>query len=463
MGRTGLFSYIVNKFSQVLSVLYSPEPVRSPLVPIVTDYLSIDSNYIIWQEIFPKGASLPNTDNIETILDDIVKKFEKLVFQVKPVRGLFISLDGTAPCAKPRNAPSAPAPAGTTKEMISPGTTLMKLFLDRLICKIRTLKATKGSEWENLDVIISPSTIPGEGEQKIAQHIHLQLASIEGYESLNHAIYSHDGDIFLLALGIPVNNLNIIGEGLIYTKDLSAIDVGQLRSELCSKLQSSTTHNWAVCVIVFGNDFLPYHLKFNEANMQLVIDIHKRMEQNATHWPIISPEGIIQFVNFQEFLREIESVSEKSRLESAYKTAQEKQNPTKKGRGSKYKAVPDFAELRKVFYELRFNLDRNSPSFEQDVTNICIRYFETIYWIARYDSIEGCPSWTHSYAYKSAPLLSDLNKIKESDFTKPYDDSPPLVDVPRFEAAEGIVLSDLSTTDKELMIAAITNGELIYL
>ena len=108
---------------------------------------------------------------------------------------------------------------------IFPGTDFMKhlsSFLDYYVS--RTLQ-TRAS-CENLNVIVSDSDIPGEGEHKIMAFIR-SLRTSPGYNNKErHCIYGLDADLILLSLSLHDTNIIQLRELISFISYMKNENVG---------------------------------------------------------------------------------------------------------------------------------------------------------------------------------------------------------------------------------------------
>ena len=66
----------------------------------------------------------------------------------------------------------------------------------------------------------------------------------------------------------------------------------------------------------------------------------------------------------------------------------------------------------KRYYQEIFNIEE-----EQNIKEICINYFEGLYWNMKY-YFENCKSWSWYYKYSNSPTLKDLQKYLEININK---------------------------------------------
>ena len=66
--------------------------------------------------------------------------------------------------------------------------------------------------WRELTVYFSPSTVPGEGEHKIMDHIRNEKNKEKISYNFSHCIYGNDSDLLLLALMTHLPNILVLRE-----------------------------------------------------------------------------------------------------------------------------------------------------------------------------------------------------------------------------------------------------------
>jgi 5'-3' exoribonuclease 2 len=185
----------------------------------------------------------PPPKDEEEMMMAIFKYTDRVVNMVRPRKLLMIAIDGVAPRAKMnqqrsrrfRSAQEAkekeedkaellkmlksqggPIENPTIKKAwdsneITPGTP----FMDILAASLRywiAYKLNTDPAWAKMKVIISDSTVPGEGEHKIMNFIRSQRSSPEHDPNTRHVIYGLDADLIMLGLGTHEPHFRVLRE-----------------------------------------------------------------------------------------------------------------------------------------------------------------------------------------------------------------------------------------------------------
>ncbi|KAI4276322.1 MAG: hypothetical protein L6R38_005689, partial [Xanthoria sp. 2 TBL-2021] len=194
----------------------------------------------------------PPPANEEEMMLAVFEYTDRVVNMVRPRKLLLIAVDGVAPRAKMnqqrsrrfRSAQEAKEKdddkeeflkmlksknGGVLKEdsaatiqektwdsnVITPGTP----FMDILAASLRywcAYKVNTDPAWENMKVIISDATAPGEGEHKIMEFIRSQRSSPEHDPNTRHVIYGLDADLIMLGLATHEPHFRVLREDVFF-------------------------------------------------------------------------------------------------------------------------------------------------------------------------------------------------------------------------------------------------------
>lgn len=205
------------------------------------DNLYLDMNGIVHPCSHPEDRPPPKDE--EEMMMEIFKYTDRVVNMVRPRKLLMIAIDGVAPRAKMnqqrsrrfRSAQEAKEKEEDKAELlkmlksqggtienptvkkawdsneITPGTP----FMDILAASLRywiAYKLNTDPAWAKMKVIISDSTVPGEGEHKIMNFIRSQRSSPEHDPNTRHVIYGLDADLIMLGLGTHEPHFRVLRE-----------------------------------------------------------------------------------------------------------------------------------------------------------------------------------------------------------------------------------------------------------
>jgi 5'-3' exoribonuclease 2 len=257
MGVPALFRWLSQKYPKIISPVIEDHPteVEGEKIPIDArkpnpngeefDNLYLDMNGIVHPCSHPEDRPPPETE--EDMMLAVFEYTERVVNMVRPRKLLMIAVDGVAPRAKmnqqrsrrfraaqeaaekdrdkeefykmlraqgkePEGGDSDGKPKKTwDSNAITPGTP----FMDILAASLRywcSYKLNTDPAWENLKVIISDATVPGEGEHKIMQFVRSQRSSPQHDPNTRHVMYGLDADLIMLGLATHEPHFRILRE-----------------------------------------------------------------------------------------------------------------------------------------------------------------------------------------------------------------------------------------------------------
>ncbi|RKF77433.1 5'-3' exoribonuclease 2 [Golovinomyces cichoracearum] len=253
MGVPALFRWLSQKYPKIVSPVIEEKPreIDGQIIPIDArganpndeefDNLYLDMNGIVHPCSHPEDGPAPK--NEEEMMMAIFKYTDRVVNMVRPRKLLMIAIDGVAPRAKMnqqrsrrfRSAQEAKEKAEDKAEFlkmlksqgsgpedtdlkkvwdsneITPGTP----FMDILAASLRywiSYKLNTDLAWSKIKVIISDSTVPGEGEHKIMEFIRSQRSSPEHNPNTKHVMYGLDADLIMLGLGTHEPHFRVLRE-----------------------------------------------------------------------------------------------------------------------------------------------------------------------------------------------------------------------------------------------------------
>ncbi|RFU34525.1 hypothetical protein B7463_g1821, partial [Scytalidium lignicola] len=253
MGVPALFRWLSQKYPKIVSPVIEEQPreIDGHIVPVDTrgpnpnneefDNLYLDMNGIVHPCSHPEDRPPPKDE--KEMMTEIFKYTDRVVNMVRPRKLLMIAIDGVAPRAKMnqqrsrrfRSAQEAKDKAQDKAELlkmlklqgdtieeetekkawdsneITPGTPFMDILASSLRYWI-SYKLNTDPAWAKLKVIISDSTVPGEGEHKIMEFIRSQRTSPYHDPNTRHVIYGLDADLIMLGLGTHEPHFRVLRE-----------------------------------------------------------------------------------------------------------------------------------------------------------------------------------------------------------------------------------------------------------
>lgn len=205
----GIYQWVCDRYPAILSGIVGFECENS-----ATDGLYIDANCIV-ENICTRYIPL-----ISDVIEKLTKFIDNLVTNVvHPTKVVYIALDGVSPCArlnylrstcylneKDRLAASKKDPYGGVHFFdtinLLPGTDFtyqiskkaLKIFVDRM--------ANTAPAWQNLEIILSTSEVPGEATHKLISYVRHHKAMNELPANYRHGFYSTNESMIFSCLSI---------------------------------------------------------------------------------------------------------------------------------------------------------------------------------------------------------------------------------------------------------------------
>jgi 5'-3' exonuclease len=340
--------------------------VRAKLQP---DILAIDFNCLIHNYM----------DDARPI-ESVVEALLKLLDETCQPKLLYIAMDGLVPYGKivQQRYRRFRIPEGTPvfdRNQISPGTPYMK-ELDQAI-RARLPQA-----------IVSSTDLSGEGEHKLFEWI----KTLPDSQRKNVIVYGLDADLILLSLSQTTlcPQLWLLRENQSFQSKIEGFSVLSVHS-LSALLPIPAEQYVALCVLCFGNDFMPAIGMFSlrEGGHERAIECYLQ----AGSPDILTPAGRQVFMRMAA-TQEMKFYQEKVRS---------RDNPAEKA------IVSGDAK----HFEARYNLHLLDGI--GDTQYLVGAFWKTFHWTLHYFCKNECMDWNWVYPYAEAPLISQLIRYEETN------------------------------------------------
>jgi 5'-3' exonuclease len=470
MGVPILFSWLNQKHPNCIR----KEP------PKHVDILYIDLNALIHNCYNSNLGSM--TDICHDMVQRLKNAVDNIVQKTKPKKILYIAVDGVAPAAKLAHQRSRRYKSACEKQKvlndekleditedtelsldekfiteeellenkikiltsdktvfdsnaITPGTELME-FLHRGIINLLMYNLSTDINYKHLKALYSSYLVPGEGEQKI-------MSFLRRYHPLHpndtHLLYSPDGDIIFLGVGLYDVDLYIMREDTYNNKNKKAvcnlcskmghldyqcdkpefliytyIDVPEFRSTLIKTFsfmikskydKRRMLTDWVLACFLIGNDFLPglpcLDIKISSIE-SLTNILCRNFLLNEDY--ITTDDKMINFNVLENFFISL------SKLEDSYYIV--KTRMLNKFCDTGREEIP----LQTRQGKMKYYSSKLYANNQNDIDNISIEYITGMIWTYNY-YINGRTNWEWVYPYHFAPFACDLAKVVRAKYS----------------------------------------------
>lgn len=417
MGIPGLFRYLKPTLRKDTLQEYPPNEVNN---------LFLDFNGIIHgqrENTFKYGGTE------KEMYRNILIYVEHMVELIKPDQLLYIAVDGVCPRAKMQQQrrrryksqqDRVMAPKKDEKDIqfwdsnaITPGTQFMS-NLDKELYFSTYLKELS----RTIKVIISNSSVQGEGEQKIFKYLR-QLSDTD--EDSVHVIHGLDADLIMLSMIQHPQKIYLYREDT-EKKTHNFLSIRNLYETIQINHPNISTQEYIVLAFLMGNDFLPKHYALNlRQNALDTVLMEFDYILNKSNDNLVK-NGKINKAILLLLLKRLSTQENKLVKERAdymvYKNATRHGNSPQE----RFDYWPDYhrdMEVEINFGEMGWR-DRyyNIIGCETNIQDMCKQYVNGLAWNLRYytakDPTHDCDQGWY-YPYIHAPLLNDIVSYLENN------------------------------------------------
>ena len=449
MGIPLYFRYLIKNYDNIISQ-------NNKFTTSTNLYLDLNCaiHYCCREVLEENPYSKQKHNSIEhKMILNVIKYIKLLVNYSQPQKLLFIAIDGPAPKAKmvqqrQRRFKKFYEQDKTQQlknkhkiveekvdiwdtNAITPGTQ----FMDKLA---KTLKQNLETDkvFQHLQIIISDSNIPGEGEHKLLHHLRENTEK----EDIN-VIYGLDADLIMLCMSSKKDKILLLRETVEFNNTIHIngykflyLQIDNLKYNLTNEIllrmdrhnmsneeRSNILDDYIFFSFLLGNDFIPHtpSLSIKNDGIDLILDIYARYyEEYKTN--LVSNE--LKKIN-HDFLKSIFrdlGMMEDGLLETFTKKRNKKRTPNKvydteyDRQKDLLNLYPQFNRKREVYID-QGNLDwrdRFYPEIFQveskyEIDKICHKYLEGVFWNFHYYNY-GCIAWDWNYPYSQPPSFNDI-------------------------------------------------------
>ena len=440
MGIYNFWNYFKNTFSGAVHKLKEKDKFIFEI-----DNFMIDMNGLIHtssQKIYKYGSYkpktetsviIPNLKNQIEVFDDVCKNIEILFNLVNPKKRLILAIDGSAPFSKIIQQRKRRYSASLSRNEndlsfdssnISPGTQFMD-YLGKYIDWFIKNKISENKSWQNIEVILSNSNAPNEGEAKLISYIRRY-----GNKDESYCIHALDADLLMLALGTHLKNIYVLRDDLYdYNNKYFIVNISNVALQLAEMVRWDSNKQYdpqnAVDDFIFlcftmGNDFLPHipSLEILEGGIDLILNIYKEIGKLHGHL-LQNTDGDVMFnKNILKILFEQVSSYEKNILENKLKIKRYFQDKILEN------CVDDTGTLDIEKYRTEY-CEEYFGKGKRKLKKISHDYLDGLQWVMKYYK-NGCQDWKWHYAYDYAPPANIISENLDSYVCPKYGKTMPL-------------------------------------
>ena len=307
---------------------------------------------------------------------------------------------------------------------ISPGTQFMD-YLGKYIDWFIRKKLSENKSWQNIEVILSNSNAPNEGEAKLISYIRRY-----GNKDESYCIHALDADLLMLALGTHLKNIYVLRDDLYdYNNKYFIVNIANVALQLGEMIRWDSKKHFdpenAVDDFIFlcftmGNDFLSHipSLEILEGGIDLILNIYKDIGKEHGHL-LQNTDGDIMFnKNVLKILFEKVSTYEKNILENKLKNKRYFQDKILEN------CVNETGDIDIEKYRIEY-CEEYFGKGKRKLKKISHDYLDGLQWVMKYYK-NGCQDWKWYYPYDYAPPANVLSEHLETYITPKYMKTTPL-------------------------------------
>jgi len=471
---------------------------------IECDYFFLDYNGIVYSayEKIKKdieGKNFSKNDIEDTVINEVVRYTKYLICDVvKPKVLTYIAFDGPAPRAKMVQQRSRRYKGYYDKiylqnekkrlniyndelewdrsANISPGTEFMQKLSNKLIKLISSKEFN--SHDKNMKVLLSDSNVPGEGEHKFLPTIR-DMRKNKKYANSKVYFYGKDADLIVLAISTHKNNINVIREVQVETREMKNmyedyefidVNIDNLRNAFNNDLtrifknhsfdKIRILNDYIFLTFLVGNDFvlsMPF-LKIKKEGLETLIVIYHKLKLKHNDYlidyhPDLNNSPKVNLLFFKELIYEVSkkedflmkkqqklmnSLMNGFRYESSLEDEKKKtpfeifssrythlevcspDHPLFEKYHNEFKKInynQDYEVWKEEYYNYYLKINKNNlEEYNNIINDIVTNYLESLIFSLKY-YFQGCPSWQWHYRFRISPLLSDIYNFLEKEIS----------------------------------------------
>eukprot|EP00750_Incisomonas_marina_P001015 INCI1083.4.p1 GENE.INCI1083.4~~INCI1083.4.p1 ORF type:complete len:1093 (-),score=165.03 INCI1083.4:3129-6407(-) len=428
------------------------------------DNFYLDMNGIIHNCSHPQDNEVAQGLSMKDMILGICRYIDRLVQLIRPVKVLYLAVDGCAPRAKMNQQRSrrfrsaktqaevfAAAEADGEKidletlfdsNCITPGTPFMAELHEHIKFFIQK-KVKEDPVWQRFETIYSGHNVPGEGEHKIMSYIREERAKPDYDPNTRHCMAGLDADLIMLALVSHEPHFSLLRKQVDFsaprksksknvTKQitrqteelhLQLLSLTILRQYLDAEFSSDpdcpdfynfdrVLNDWICICALCGNDFLPHlpSLDIAEGAIERLVTLYKKKLKGFGGF-LTDERGAIHPERFQEYLNDIgleerQTFQARAKRESKFKNRDDL--PIGARKGDEWSTQANFKE---AYYKDKFGV---ATAEEVGGGRLREEYFRGLNWVMAY-YVVGCQAWGWYFPFHYAPMASDMKHLPAID------------------------------------------------